>query len=311
MKTALLAATVLCPLLCADVVLKQEKDRVQVEIDGQPFTTFFYGPTTPKPYLHPLRSAAGKQVTRGFPVSTEAGDSTDHPHHRGLWFTHGDVNGTDFWMNEFGQRGTRKGKVVLKKIEPVKGGKDSGVIKATFTWLDKLDKPILTEERTMTFYGNTPGMRIMDFDARLKAIAPVKFGDTKEGFFAIRLADSMSEKMAEKFDGKMTNAEGASGMKAVWGKRSPWVDYTGKIGEEKVGVAILDHPENPKHPTFWHARDYGLFAANPFGEHDFFDDKNRDGSLSIKPGDELRFRYRVIIHGPDQPVAPLFEKYAK
>ena len=109
----------------------------------------------------------------------------------------------------------------------------------------------------------------------------------------------------------MTNAEGASGMKKVWGKPSPWVKYVGDVEGEKIAVAILDHPGNPKHPTYWHSRDYGLFAANIFGERDFFNDKTRNGSVTIEPGKELRFRYRVIIAGPDADMAKAYAAYSK
>jgi hypothetical protein len=141
----------------------------------------------------------------------------------------------------------------------------------------------------------------------LKAVDKVNFVDTKEGTFAIRLADSMSEKKG----GLMTNAEGASGMKKVWGKPSPWVKYVGDVEGEKIAVAILDHPGNPKHPTYWHSRDYGLFAANIFGEHDFFNDKTRNGGVTIEPGKELRFRYRVIIAAADADMAKAYAAYSK
>ena len=124
--------------------------------------------------------------------------------------------------------------------------------------------------------------RIIDFDSTLTALdQPVKFGDTKEGFFAIRLADKLAEKGGT---GTMTNAEGAQKMKNVWGKPSPWVDYSGMLDGEAVGIAIFDGKQNPKHPTTWHSRDYGLFAANPFGDHDFYNDKSKDGSMTLQPG---------------------------
>jgi hypothetical protein len=160
----------------------------------------------------------------------------------------------------------------------------------------------------MTFY-DEPDIRMIDFDIRLTASEPVKFGDTKEGTFAIRLADSMTEKAG---GGVMSNAGGQQTMKMVWGKRSPWVDYSGMVGAETVGVSIFDHPANPEYPTYWHSRDYGLFAANIFGEHDFYNDKSKDGSISLEPGKSLRFRYRVVIHPGDTKaanVAALYERY--
>lgn len=312
----------LCLLLCAlpaaaQVKFTQGPDRIEVLIDGKPFTTLFMGPDTAKPYLHPLRSASGKVVTRYYPMEVREGERRDHPHHRGLWFTHGDVNGYDFWANEAGQRGPNKGKIVLQKVLGVRGGDQQGALEVSFDWLDPAGKPILTEHRTMIFHSD-PRCRILDFDIRLTALEKVKFGDTKEGTFALRLAPSLEEPARGAPEslprtGRMVNAEGLEGERQAWGKRSPWMDYFGEVEGEKLGVAIFDHPANPKHPTFWHSRSYGLFAANIFGERDFMADKTRDGSLTLDPGGSLRLRYRVIIHPGDYQsagIADLYRKYA-
>jgi len=306
-KRLLLALVCTLPL-AADVKVTTEKDRVTVDIDGQPFTTLYYGGETMKPYLHPLRSATGKVVSRSYPMETVAGETRDHPHHQGLWFTHGDVNGFDFWGNV--KKGPKFGRVVVDKVSG-KSGKKSGRIAFEARWLDPNDKVLLKESRTMTFSGDENN-RILDIDLTLTAAGePVKFGDTKEGTFAIRLADAMTEKSK---GGMLTNASGAQGMKNVWGKPSPWVDYSGKLNGETLGIAIFDHPANPKHPTHWHARDYGLFAANIFGEHDYYNDKQRDGSMTVQPGKSVRFRYRVVIHPGDTAsakIAELYEPYKK
>jgi Methane oxygenase PmoA len=291
----------------AQVNVTQSSDRIHIEIDGKPYSDLYIGPDTGKPYLHPLRSASGKIVTRRYPMENIEGESKDHPHHRGLWFTHGEVNGLNFWANEPSQHG-RKGYVVLNKVIAVNSGEKSGSLTASFDWQEKSAKPLLAELRTMTFYAD-PTLRIIDFDATLKANEITKFIDTKEGMFAIRLATPLEEKHT----GTMTNAEGAQKEPNIWGKRSPWVDYAGEIDGEKLAVAIFDHPENPRHPTYWHARAYGLFATNIFGVHDFEDDKTKDGSLTLKPGETLRFRYRVVIHPGDatrEQVAEMYAKYA-
>ena len=287
----------------ADVKLTKQDGRVDVAIDGKPFTTFYYGSDTMKPYLHPLRSASGKVVTRGYPMEKIEGETNDHPHHQGLWFTHGDVNGYDFWANV--KPDPKKGRIVLEKLRTVKSGKDRGEIVATFNWQDPNGKTLLREDRRMVFSGDDK-TRIVDFDATLTAVEKVKFGDTKEGTFAIRLNDKMREKGGT---GAMVSSTGGQGMKNVWGKAAPWVDYTGSLDGEQVGIAIFDHPQNPRHPTHWHARDYGLFAANIFGEHDFYNDKARDGSMTLEPGKSARFRYRVLIHPGDGAAAKIGEQY--
>jgi hypothetical protein len=295
------------PLL-AQVDIKQSADRVTVDINGKPFTELFIGPDTRKPFLHPLRSASGKIVTRQWPmVQNVEGETKDHPHHQGLWFNHGDVNGIDFWGSSPMGRNDTGAKIATKKIKEAKGGKNKGTIVGEFEWLDKAGAPLLNESRTMTFYADTD-KRIVDLDIKLTAAQAVKFGDTKEGSFGIRLHDKIKEQRAT---GKMTNAEGKVGEKEVWGKPSPWVDYAGTLEDEALGITIMDHPSNPRHPTHWHSRAYGLFAANIFGMHDFYNDKSKDGSLELKPGGTLRFRYRVLIHTGDTASANIAAEYKK
>lgn len=301
--TVLLAASA-----WAEVTVKQEAHSVSVEIDGKPFTAFFAGPEAAKPYLHPLRSGSGKIVTRRYPMEMDSGEKKDHPHHQGLWFAHGDVNGLDYWSALASRPGEKYGRIVLKKMTKVKGGK-KGVIGAVFEWVDAKGAPVLTEARAMTFHGDGD-LRIIDFDIRLTGIQKARFGDTKEGTFAIRVTDNLNEDHT----GKLVNAEGLTGEKDTWGKRSEWMDYSGELDGEKLGIAIFDHPGNPKHPTYWHDRSYGLFAANIFGEHDFYNDKARDGSMTLEPGQAWRFRYRVVIHPGDAAsagLAALYTEYSK
>jgi len=293
--------------VAAQVQFDTQADRVAVTIDGKPFTTFFFAGDAPKPYLHPLTTAGGSRITRLYPMENIAGETHDHPHHRGLWFTHGDVNGFDFWANEKSSRGTKLGTIANGKVISAKGGKGKGVIEASCDWMSPSGEKLLSERRTMTFYSSQDS-RTIDFDVTFTAAANVTFGDTKEGFFAMRLRDELSE---SKGTGTMVNAEGKKKMKEVWGSRSPWVDYSGVLEGQKIGVAIFDHPMNPKHPTFWHSRDYGLFAANAFGEHDFLRDKTKNGSLTIEPGQSLRFRYRVLIHSGDADAAKIAAEYAR
>jgi len=317
MNRFLLALVICAWPLAADVKVTREGDRVAVEIDGQPFTALYMGQDTTKPYLHPLRAASGTIVTRGYPMEPAEGERRDHIHQRGLWFTHGDVNGFDFWANDPTQQNPKKGRIVLNKVQQVKGGKQAGTIQASFDWLDAQGGRLLTETRRMVVQAH-PTLRILDLDITLEAAREVKFGDTKEGTFAIRLAAWMEEpdKRAPevpKRTGKMVNAAGQETEKNAWGQRSPWMDYCGEKDGEKLGVAIFDHPGNPKHPTFWHTRGYGLFAANIFGERDFLRDKQRDGSVTLTAGGKLRFRYRVVIHPGDTAsanIAGLYKQYA-
>src|SRR5690349_21510001 len=201
--------------LSAQVDIQRNEGRISVTINGQPFTTLFCGADAAKPYLHPLRSASGKIVTRRYPMESVPGETHDHPHHRGLWFSHGNVNGFDFWSNEPSQHGGKNAKIVLKRIGKVSGGKESGAIDASFDWVDPHGKTLLAESRSMTFYAE-PTRRVIDFDITLTPIEKVTFGDTKEGTFAIRLAPQLEEPNKEalptpKRTGLMIDSEGRHG----------------------------------------------------------------------------------------------------
>jgi len=299
---------ILAAPLGAQVRFVQDADHVRVEIDRKPYTTFFLAMSGNKPYLYPLSTADGTLVTRHFPMDTFPGETNDHPHQRGLFFSHGDINGSNFWATEPGSETAKMGRMLLKKVVDAKGGDKSGTVQVVFEGQDSAGKPIMTETRTITFYRD-PRLRTIDYEIKIDAITKLVFGDTKEGTFGIRLATSMTEDKG----GRMVNAEGQETEKNVWGKRSPWVDYFGPVGSKTVGVAIFDNPANPRHPTYWHSRAYGLFAANPFGLRDFTGDKSQDGSMTVNAGGSVRFRYRVVIHQGDvrsAGIAELYKEYA-
>ena len=282
--------------------------KIDIDVDGKPFTTLHSGADAGKPYLAPLRSASGKIVTRRYPMEKVEGESRDHVHHRGLWFSYDDVNGIKFWENEPTNKRPNIGQIVMRKAA-WKDGDKSGTLETVFDWNDPAGNPLLVENRLMTFYSN-PTLRIIDFDITLNAPVKVVFGDTKEGAFAIRLADALTEKTGS---GKLVNAEGKSGMKDVWGKRSKWADYSGTLDGEQLGVAIFDHPSNPCYPVCWHARDYGLFALNPWGQH-AFDASKEESHVTVPAGGSLHFRWRVVIHPGDTAsahIADLYRDFAK
>ncbi len=221
------------------VKLKRQGAHIDVLIGGQPFTTYFFGAEAPKPYLHPLRSAQGTIVTRGFPMIKDIpGESMDHPHHRGLYFAHGDINGVDFWGEIdptqaqqtakgvfYPSEGLPKGRTVFVKLEEMKGGAEAGTVKALFHLVGPDGQVMGNETQAYTFRGEASA-RIIDCEFAIQALdRPLKLGDTKEGTFAIRLVKALEEP-----SGHMLNSEGAVGEKEIWGKRANWVDYSGTVG---------------------------------------------------------------------------------
>jgi hypothetical protein len=294
--------------LHAQVTFVEHRDRISVEIDAKPYTDFFFPVLGNKPYILPLRTASGIIVTRPYPLDGIAGEETDHPYHHGLFFAHKSINGYTFWSTEPGSNYPDQGHVRLRKVIRLRNGRKSGTIKIAFDGLDPRGKPIMIDTETVTFYSD-PVLRIIDFEIEVAPVGgPLTFGDTKEGTVGIRLASALSENRT----GRMVNAQGQETEKNVWGKRSPWVDYYGRVDGKTVGVAIFDNPSNPRYPAYWMSRGYGLLAANIFAVRDFTGDNTKDGSMTIEPGDVLRLRYDVVIHPGDvhsANIAALFAKY--
>lgn len=300
------------------VKVARDGDRITVEVQGKPFTALYIaGADTTKPYFHPVRAASGTIVTRRYPMETAEGELHNEKHQRALWFAHGDVNGLDFWDNEASYTTPNRGFIVLDRVIGLAGGEKTGTIEASFNWVDTKNKPLVKETRKMVFYSD-PTLRIIDFDITLQAIEKVTFNDSKEGTFGMRLAAGLEAPTRNapalpKRTGKMVNSNGQEGEPSVWGKRANWIDVSGEVEGEKLGVAIFDSPSNPSHPTYWHARGYGLLAANIFGVSAFEKNQALNGSRTLEPGQSMTFRYRVLVHPGDSQtanVAALYEKYA-
>lgn len=313
------AACLASTLIAGSVQLKRGQNRIDVTVDGKLFTTYYYGPETAKPYLMPLRTASGVIVTRGFPKGNDvsAGDRKTpsfEPHQRPLYFSHGDIDGLDFWQEPvfdkyYTDHGHQDyGHMVLDKLEDVKESGDSGLIRARFKLEDQNNRAIAEETQVFHFSGNG-STRTIDCEFIVHATnGPVVFGDTKEGTFGIRLSPELSAPHEH-----MTNSNGAEGEKAIWGKPADWVNYSGTVGGKRVGIAVLDHPDSFRHPTTWHARAYGLLAANPFGLREFTKDPKKDGSWTVPEGESLVFHYEVVIYdGPFQAsnIAKAYQNFA-
>jgi hypothetical protein len=292
------------------VEVKRTGDRIDVLIGGHLFTSYCFGAATAKPYLFPLRSAQGTVVTRSFPMTSDIpGEDHDEPHQRAMYFAHGDINGYDFWGEAEFPRWSRHpasrfGRTAFRKLDEMRGGPDAGEVRAEFDLATSEGQVIAAETQAYIFRGDEHS-RIIDCEFTVRAnLGPVKMGDTKEGTFAIRVVKALDSP-----PGRMVNSNGAVGEKAVWGKRADWVDYYGNVAGEDVGIAIFDNPKNLRHPTYWHARHYGLLAANPFGLKQFLHDRHQDGSDVIATGGSLTLRYRVFIHHGDFHEARVADAY--
>lgn len=297
---AILTFSLIRPLVAAEFSLEETPEGVTVKLDGQLFTRYVKLSGT-KPILWPIIGPTGKPMTRGFPMEKVKGDAMDHPHHRSLWFTHGSVNGVDFWTDI----GSARGRTVHREFRQVQGG-PQGLITAVVDWVGPDGKKMLEDQRTYTFH-TADDARIIDFDITLTASdGAVKFGDTKEGSFGIRIPTAMI--LAK--GGHIITSAGQRDRDA-WGKPAAWVDYHGALDGQPVGIAILNHPSSFRFPTRWHVRDYGLFAANPFGLADFPKVEGSGGEHTLAAGESLPFKYRVIFHKGNEQDARIAERFAE
>jgi hypothetical protein len=285
-------------------------DRVRIEIDGNLFTEYiFKGEGVGLPVLWPVMGPGQTRMTRDYPFKKGTPDeASDHPHHAGLWFTHGDVNKVDFWHHG----GVKKGHGTVVQAKRLKAeATDSGAVIVTENdWLDGSGKRICADTRTISFSQDAEGNRAIDYTVQVRATdGDLTFGDTKEGSMAIRTHPALRIK-GKVAKGKALNSGGAKDA-ALWGKAAAWVDYYGPVDGNTVGVAIFDHPDNPRHPTTWHARDYGLIAANPFGLSYFQKKPRGAGDLKVKAGENVTFKYRFLFHRGDVTAAKIADQFSQ
>jgi hypothetical protein len=293
--------------------------RVDITIGGKPFTSLIWPANLMKPVLYPLIDAGGVTVSRGWPLAPRPGERTDHPHHDGLWFNYGNANGFDFWNNSEAikpENREKMGTVTLDRIVKVTGGQREGSLETESTWVTGKGDKILAQTTHYVFAqkGHT---RSIEIAVTLKALDKVVFNDDKEGMLGMRVArwlESPEEKGGIFTDasgnpttvaavgnlpgvapptGEYLTSEGVKGGK-VWATRGRWCALSGHTGDHMVTIAIFDHPRNPGYPTYWHARGYGLFAANPLGRS-VFDPKQTPFRFTLEKGQSTTFHYRVEI----------------
>ena len=315
-----------------DVVSRPDAQRVDVLVGGDLFTAYLYTDTLAalkKPVLFPIRAASGSGITRGFPLEDRPGERTDHPHQLGYWFNYGDVNGLDFWNNSDAiplERADDMGTIRHQEIIHSENGEGKGELSVIMNWTQSDGKALLREETQFVFYA-TSDVRIIDRISSLTALdARVDFDDNKEGLLGLRVTRALEMPTTspvtltdasgratevpvmdnEGVTGHYRNSEGIEGYPDVWGKRARWMTLSGVVDGDSVTVAILDHPQNVGFPTCWHARDYGLFAANPLGQEVFSEGKE-SLYFSLEPGESTIFRYRLAII-PGSPASAEIEK---
>jgi hypothetical protein len=297
-----------------EFLVKKSEQKVDVMINGKLITSYCWPDNVYKPVLYPVYTLRGIEITRGFPLRPREGERDDHIHQVGVWLNYGNVNGFDFWGNgSTGKKSENGGVIRQMGIEQAKDGFGEGILTIKASWQDPAGKELLSEKTDFHFIPKED-LYIIDRITTLTATGnTVTMKDTKEGMFAIRVARQLElpsrenvplldaqgrpgpEKAMENREvtGNYRSSEGVTG-ESVWSTRAKWMDLYGTISGENISVIICDHPKNPSYPTYWHARGYGLFSANPLGANDFTNGKEVV-NFSILAGKSVTFRYRMII----------------
>ena len=304
-------------------VQSKEKQAVDVYIDGDYFTSYRYEKEWKKPVLFPLLTKSGKKLTRGYPIDPQPGERYDHPHHVGFWFNYGDVNGLDFWNNSSQRSSAQKnkyGEILHEAIVAMQSDEAQGVLEVSANWVKADGEVLLKEETTFTFKesGTT---RVIDRETKLSALMDVTFADNKEGMVGVRVAKELEFPIRKPTSllnehalandhktvdtmvrtGNYLSSEGNTG-KEVWSTRATWMQLDGQIGGNPVALVLIDHPDNVGYPTYWHARDYGLFAANPLGQK-VFTKGEKELNFRLEKGKSVTFNYRLLVHEGDPLLA--------
>lgn len=311
-----------------DLITLDDEQKIDVRFGDELFTSLHFSKELEKPVLWPVISANGHALTRGYPLAPKVGERVDHPHHLGVWLNYGDVNGLDFWNNSKAikpERAAHYGRIVHQEITATESTKQSASISTTANWNDDSGQSLLKENTQFEFFVRNK-VRIIDRTTTLTALSDeVALTDNKEGMFAIRVtrelelpndrkqklwgADGQPEEVENpdnsRVKGDYLSSEGITGGE-VWGTRAKWMKLSSEIEGDPVAIVIYDHPENVGYPTYWHARTYGLFAANPLGQK-VFSEGEKELNFKLMPGESVTFKYRLAVFSSN-PTAEEIEK---
>ena len=309
-----------------------DQQKVEVYIGGELFTAYRYDAALEKPVLYPVYAPGGIVVSRGFPLEPRGKERIDHPHHVGLWFNYGDVNGMDFWNNSLAIPDERKehyGRIIHSGVVEASSG-SKGVLEVSMVWVapDNEQAEKLLGEHTTYLFSSKDGVRMVDRITRLTAIADsVTFTDNKEGMLAIRVdrafehpsesPELFTDASGNPTEVKVLDNEGVSGWyrnsegdegPAAWGKNASWVKLSGIKEEQTCSMVLMDHPDNLNYPACWHARGYGLFSVNNMGRQ-VYNKELEHFQLLLEKGESITFRHRFVVAADDLDDDKIWEIY--
>ena len=258
----------------------QRDGALEIHIGDQPFATYIHdNAAIPRPFFANVHAPNGTRVTRAFPPGPEDDHGDMHP---GLWMSFGDLNGHDFWRNK-----ARTEHVRYVEAPQVHDNKGTFAVENAYVSPD--GAAVATE--IVQYEIVVEDAFFLRWTSEFRpARKPLVFGDQEEMGLGVRLRPELSVASGS---GVIRNDSGGENEAGVWGTASQYADYRGILNGEQVGVTIVSHPENFRRP-WWHARDYGLLVANPFGRNAMTGGEK--SAITVAPDEVLRLRYGIAVY---------------
>ena len=194
-----------------------------------------------------------------------------------------------------------RGQIISLRADIKESGSDKVVIEDECIWRRPNANSPVKDTRKITITAPSKELYQIDFDITMEMLIDVTIEKTNHSLFSGR----MDADLAVINGGTMVNAEGNKGEKETFGKKSPWIDFYGKRGEKTEGMAILQHPSNEWYPSPWFTRDYGFFSPTPMYW------PQNDKETTLKKGQTIKLKYRVLVHSGDTATAKIAEQFEK
>ena len=270
------------------VTAEKVGDKIEFRIDGNLFTSYILSESEKYPFFFPVNGPSNACVT--------SMRNANYPHHSSLFFGCDRVNGGNYW-----QETLKDGQIISLRADILETGGEKAVVENECIWRRPgADAPI-KDKRKITISSPSKNKYFIDFDVTMEMLMDVTIEKTNHSLFSGR----MDPDLAVVNGGTMINAEGETGEKDTFGKRSAWMDYYGKRMGKSEGMAILQHPSNEWFPAPWFTRDYGFFSPTPM----YWPENNE--SITLKKGEQIKLRYRVIVHSGNHVEAMIAEEFTK
>ena len=256
-------------------------------VDGKELTRFHFDPAMKRPFWYPIQTTLAPSVIRmGHPH-----DPVSHRHHNGLWMTHSNVSGVNFWDDEPDNGKDRiRGTIRHQRILGLWDGDESAAMMTLIHWVaDRDDRVLLIEKRhaeLRPLQGAASWFFIVDSEFTVPKGGATTFEATSFGLMSARMAKTIG---VNDGGGRVLNSEGRLNEEETHWNPARWCDYSGRLtNDEKgfAGITLMNHPQNPNNPTDFHVRNDGWMCSC----------LSRETPVTVTETTPLRARWGLWVH---------------